>query len=78
MIDDQPKLKGSGVVVTLVCEYMRDPEGALSSIDARSDHNHLPRQLSTAFPCHRCDKCGKVFTQPGNRTRDLLQSRQVL
>ena len=38
--------------------------GALSSIDARSDHNHLPRQLSTAFPCHRCDKCGKVFTQP--------------
>ena len=52
--------------------------GALSSIDARSDHNHLPRQLSTAFPCHRCDKCGKVFTQPGNRTRDLLQSRQVL
>ena len=28
--DDQPKLKGSGgsgVVVTLVCEYPRDPEG---------------------------------------------------
>ena len=44
--------------------------GALSSIDARSDHNHLPRQLSTAFPCHRCDKCGKVFTQPGNRGWD--------
>ena len=26
-IDDQPKLRGSGVVVTLVCEYTRDPEG---------------------------------------------------
>ena len=25
--DDQPKLRGSGVVVTLVCEYTRDPEG---------------------------------------------------
>ena len=25
--DDQPKLRGSGVVVTLVCEYPRDPEG---------------------------------------------------
>ena len=28
--DDQPKLKGSGgsgVVVTLVCEYPRDPKG---------------------------------------------------
>ena len=25
--DDQPKLTGSGVVVTLVCEYTRDPEG---------------------------------------------------
>ena len=24
---DQPKLRGSGVVVTLVCEYPRDPEG---------------------------------------------------
>ena len=23
--DDQPKLRGSGVVVTLVCEYTRDP-----------------------------------------------------
>ena len=25
--DDQSKLRGSGVVVTLVCEYSRDPEG---------------------------------------------------
>ena len=25
--DDQPKLRGSGVAVTLVCEYTRDPEG---------------------------------------------------
>ena len=25
--DDQPKLRGSGVDVTLVCEYPRDPEG---------------------------------------------------
>ena len=25
--DDQPKLRGSGVVVTLVFEYPRDPEG---------------------------------------------------
>ena len=24
--DDQPKLKGSGVVLTLVCEYPRDPK----------------------------------------------------
>ena len=27
LFDDQPKLRGSGVVVTLVCEYTRDPEG---------------------------------------------------
>ena len=26
-LNDQPKLRGSGVVVTLVCEYTRDPEG---------------------------------------------------
>jgi len=26
MDDDQPKLRGSGVVVTLLCEYTRDPE----------------------------------------------------
>ena len=25
--DDQPKLRGSGVVVTLVCEYPRDLKG---------------------------------------------------
>ena len=27
--DDQPKLRGSGVVVTLVSEYTRDHEGVL-------------------------------------------------
>ena len=27
IVDDQPKLRGSGVVVTLVCEYTWDPEG---------------------------------------------------
>ena len=43
--DDQPKLRGSGVVVTLVCKYTRDLRSfpteagdlqvALSSIDAQ-------------------------------------------
>ena len=34
IIDDQLKLRGTGVAVTVVCEYPR----ALSSTDAKSDH----------------------------------------
>ena len=28
--DDQPKLRGSGVVATLVCEYPKDPDTHIS------------------------------------------------
>lgn len=48
------------MAVTFVCEYLRDPKGisggsigVVSSIDIRSDHNHLHQQLSTAFSCNR-------------------------
>ena len=33
--DDQPKLRGSGVVVTLVCECARDLEGILGVFQLR-------------------------------------------
>ena len=35
--DDQPKLIGSGVVATLVCEYPKDPDPIFQYLDTNRD-----------------------------------------
>ena len=36
-LDDQPKLRGSGVVATLVCEYPKDPDPTFQYLDTNRD-----------------------------------------